>query len=255
MSQDQLWDLFKMVQSERVSLDEIKADTSATLQKITALEDRVGKLEGEVSISKNANVLLKNEVCRLERKILADNQYGRLENIEISGIPKSILQYELIDIVIGIASDIDVELEPADISACHRLGGERGRGDVIVRFVNRRAADDMFGNAKKLNGMDLSDLLGPNHKPVFVNANLSPELKAMRWKAKKMKEAGLVARFGTTRRGVYVQREDRGTKVPVFIDGDLSAFLGGTPLADVLGGASPRRPASPMAMDSETVTV
>ena len=91
MSQDQLWELFKMVQSERVSLDDIKADTSATLQQNTALEDRVGQLEGGVSISKNANVLLKKEVCRLERKILADNQYGRLENIEISGIQTSIL--------------------------------------------------------------------------------------------------------------------------------------------------------------------
>lgn len=156
--------------------------------------------------------------------------------------------YELIDIV---------------ISACHRLEGERRRGGVIVRFVNWRAADDMFVNTKKLKGMDLSYLLGQNHPPVFVNANVSPELKAVRWKAKTMKEAGFVARFGTPRRGVYVQREDRGAKVPVFIDDDLSAFLGGTPLADVLGGASPRRPAShlshtplsPMDMDADTVTV
>ena len=137
------------------------------------------QLEGEVSLLKNANRLLAKDKSSIERKVLQDNQYHRLENIEISGIPKNVIDYELIDTVIGIAADIEVELAPADISACHRLGkGDKSRGDVIVRFVNRQAADHMFANAKKLKGLDLSDLLGPNHPHVYVNANLSPELKA-----------------------------------------------------------------------------
>ena len=239
MNRDQMWELFNALQKDRCVLNEIKADTSATLQKITVLENRVVKLESEVSLLKNANNLLLKDKSRIERKVLQDNQYHRLENIEISGIPKNVIDYELIDTVIGIATDMEIELVPADISACHRLGkGDKSRGDVIVRFVNRQAADSMFANAKKLKGMDLSDLLGPNHPAVFVNSNLSPELKSMRWKAKKMKEAGLLARFGTTRRGVYVQTEDRGTKSFVYVDEDLATFLGDKSLADVLGGAA-----------------
>ena len=191
-------------------------------------------LESEVAITKNANVLLKKEIGRLEKKILVDNQYGRLENIEISGIPAKSNDSDLEDIVIGIANDIDVEIQPCDISACHRLGG--ARGDVIVRFTNRKAADAMFRNARKLKGLDLAPLLGDDHLPVYVNPNLSPELKSMRWKAKKLKEAGKVARFGANRRGVFVQKEERGEKFPVFIDDDLSPYLNDTPLADVLGG-------------------
>ena len=141
---------------------------------------------------------------------------------------------ELEDIVIGLAGDIDVDVESCDISACHRLGN---RGDVIVRFVNRKTADAMFRNAPKLKGLDLSPLLGADHKPVYVNPNLSPELKSMRWKARKMKDAGHVARYGSNRRGVYVQKVDRGSKVQVFTDGDLEEFLDGTPLATVLGDA------------------
>jgi len=239
MSRDQMWELFNVLQKDRGVLNEIKADTSATLQKITGLEKRVEQLEGEVSLLKNANRLLAKDKSSIERKVLQDNQYHRLENIEISGIPKNVIDYELIDTVIGIAADIEVELAPADISACHRLGkGDKSRGDVIVRFVNRQAADHMFANAKRLKGLDLSDLLGPNHPHVYVNANLSPELKAMRWKTKKMKEAGLIARFGTTRRGVYIQTEDRGAKTFVFADEDLESFLAGKPLSDVLEGAT-----------------
>lgn len=239
MSRDQMWELFNVLQKDRSVLNDIKADTSATLQKITVLEKRVEQLEGEVCLLKNANGLLAKDKNRIERKVLQDNQYHRLENIEISGIPKNVIDYELIDTVIGIAADIEVELVPADISACHRLGkGDKSRGDVIVRFVNRQAADHMFANAKKLKGIDLSDLLGPNHPYVFVNANLSPELKSMRWKAKKLKEAGLIARFGTSRRGVYIQTEDRGAKRFVLVDEDLEPFLGGKPLIDVLGGVA-----------------
>ena len=162
--------MFNKMQTERVSLDEIKSDTSATLEKLKALDKRVVALEGELSVSKNAHLLLKEEIGQLERKVLADNQYRRLENLEISGIPSKSNDSELEDIVIAIANEIEVEVESSDISACHRLKGDRG--DVIVRFVNRKAADSMFCNAPKLKGLDLSTLLGPNHAPVYINPNL-----------------------------------------------------------------------------------
>ena len=106
-----------------------------------------------------------------------------------------------------------------------------------MRFVNRKLADAMFRNAPKLKGLDLSGLLGAAHKPVYVNPNLCPELKSMRWKARKMKEAGNVARFGTNRCRVYVQKVERGEKLQIFTDDDLSEFLGDTPLAVLLGVA------------------
>ena len=235
MNKNDIWELFNKLQAERISLEDIKSDTSEMIKKFDALEARVVVLESELVVSKNANSLLKKEIGRLEKKVRADNQYGRLENIEISGIPAKANDSQLEDIVIGIANDIDVEIDSCDISACHRLGGDRG--DVIVRFVNRKSADAMFRNSPKLKGLDLSDLLGANHKPLYVNPNLSPELKSMRWKARKMKEAGKVARFGTNRRGVYVQKVERGEKFQIFTDDDLSEFLGDTTLAAVLGEA------------------
>lgn len=232
MSKKDLWDLFSKMQAERTSLAEIKADTSATLAKFSALEERVVKLESELEIVRNTNSLLKSEIGRLHKKNIIDNQYGRLENIEISGIPAKSNDSDLEDIVIGIAHDMEVEIDPSDVSACHRLGS---RGDVIVRFVNRKAADAMFRNAPKLKDLDLSPLLGDNHEPVYINPNLAPELKTVRWKAKKLRDAGKIARLGTNRRGVYVQTEDRGAKSQVYTDEDLQLFAGDIPLADLIG--------------------
>ena len=81
MSKNDIWELFNKLQAERISLDDIKSDTGNMLTKFDALEARVEAIESELVISKNANSLLKKEIGRLGKKILADNQYGRLENI------------------------------------------------------------------------------------------------------------------------------------------------------------------------------
>ena len=93
--------------------------------------------------------------------------------------------------------------------------------------------DSMFRNAPKLKGLDLSTLLGPNHALVYINPNLCPELKSMRWRARKLKNAGLVIRFGTKRRSVYIQ-EERGAKIQIFVDSHLTEFLNDAPLSSVL---------------------
>ena len=61
----------------------------------------------------------------------------------------------------------------------------------------------------------------------------------MRWKTKKLKEAGLIAFYGTSRRGPYIQRETKGNKYHVFVDSDLSQFLAeGQALDDILHGVT-----------------
>ena len=137
MSKADIWEVFNKLQTERVSLDEIKKDTSATLTKLEALDKRVVALEGELSVSKNANSLLKQEISRLERKVLADNQYGRLENIEIAGISPKSNDSELEDIVVAIANEINVEVEPSDISACHRRRRARRRDRPLRQQKSR----------------------------------------------------------------------------------------------------------------------
>ena len=76
--------------SEKESLDDIKKSVNDALKKVSDLEVRVEKLESELAVSKNVNVLLKKEVVKCEKKRRQDNQYTRLENVEISGIPASV---------------------------------------------------------------------------------------------------------------------------------------------------------------------
>ena len=225
-----MWKAYSELLTEKKSLDELAVNVNAALKTVGELEKRVEKLEGELEVSKTANTLLKKQLSSTERKRRQDNQYTRLENVEISGIPATVEPSDLKKTVVAVAKEIGVNISPRDISACHRLP----RDGTIVRFLSRKHVDELFQNAKKLKNRDLSAHLGAGHSAVYVNTNLCPEFRGMRWKAKRMKEAGLVAAFGTTRRGVFVQEDVDGKKVPVEMDEDFEQFLGEKSLHEVL---------------------
>ena len=79
---------------------------------------------------------LENRADRLEtNNDLA--QYGRHNNVIFSGIPENVPDNNLESIVILVLSDIDVQVEPKDIEACHRIGKSTSKTQkTIVGFVS-----------------------------------------------------------------------------------------------------------------------
>ena len=66
-------------------------------------------------------------------------QYGRRNNIEITGIPDTVQDNELENKVIGIFDAIGVEANSADFEDFHRVGKSKNNSKkVIARFVNRK---------------------------------------------------------------------------------------------------------------------
>ena len=187
LKKEEMWKVYSDLSTINKSMVDLKKTVDDALNRVVVLEGRVEKMESELAVSKNANSLLKKEVTRCEKKRRQDNQYTRLENIEISGIPASIALPDLEKTVIAVAKEIGVTFSSSDVSACHRLP----KDGTIVRFPSRRHADALFANAKKLKNKDLSALLGAGHPPVYINANLCPEFRSMRWKAKRIKERAL----------------------------------------------------------------
>ena len=53
------WNAYQQLLSEKESLDSIEQTVSDALSKGKTLEDRIVKLDAELSVAKNANVLLK----------------------------------------------------------------------------------------------------------------------------------------------------------------------------------------------------
>ena len=106
------------------------------------------------------NVILRDRCSKLEQKLVefeysTNNlkQYGRRNNIIISGIPDSVDNNQLEDSVTEILTDINVNVESNDIEACHRIGKKDSRigsTKTIIRFVNRKHTKQALYNKKKL---------------------------------------------------------------------------------------------------------
>ena len=105
------------------------------------------------------NVILRDRCSKLEQKLVefecsTNNlkQYGRRNNIIISGIPDSVDNNQLEDSVTEILTNINVNLKSNDIEACHRIGKKDSRiGSTknIIRFVNRKHTKPALYNKKK----------------------------------------------------------------------------------------------------------
>ena len=97
---------------------------------ISDLKDEINSLK-DVIIKRlqDENVILRNRCSNLEQKLTEFEtstdkleQYGRRNNIIISGIPDSVNTEDLEESVTEILSDIDVNVTTNDIEACHRVG-------------------------------------------------------------------------------------------------------------------------------------
>ena len=105
------------------------------------------------------NVILRDRCSKLEQKLVefecsTNNlkQYGRRNNIIISGIPDSVDNNQLEDSVTEILTDINVNVESNDIEACHRIGKKDSRigsTKTIIRFVNKKHTKQALYNKKK----------------------------------------------------------------------------------------------------------
>ena len=128
----------------------------------------------ELVITKNVNSTLEERIINLEGE-----QYSRRNNIELSGITNSICDKDLENTVNNFCKKSEIDVDARDIEACHRLPLSRNRRgqhkSVIVKFVNRKYAEAMLKDKKRISGKNFGHLNTTNK--VFVFVSLCPYYK------------------------------------------------------------------------------
>ena len=72
-------------------------------------------LTSELTIVKNVNHVLGTRIVNLEKQLSKNEQYGRRNNIEISGISNQIRDQDLEENIIKISEDSDNNISPMNI--------------------------------------------------------------------------------------------------------------------------------------------
>ena len=78
-------------------------------------------------------------------------QYGRRNNIVISGIPDDVDDDDLENAVTSIMEDVDVIVQNGDIEVCHRIGKSDQKTSIKknVRSINCKYCEKALVNRKK----------------------------------------------------------------------------------------------------------
>lgn len=143
----------------------------------------ISNLQKENAFLRTENQELKKSVACLEQNLDDLESYNRRNNLEIINIPQR--QGEETDkIVEKIAEILEVDLNPTEIEASHRIYSSRNEtakksSPLIVRFVNRRVKEAFIKRAKSKK-LSTKDLGFPGQVvPVFVRENLTRKKKEL----------------------------------------------------------------------------
>ena len=100
-------------------------------------EKSIRRLQDENKLHRAKCSKLENKIVSLESSINQVEQYGRRNNIVISGIPDDISDNDLESTVVDIMKDVDVDINSSDIEACqsklvNKIGEQQVRKLMFV---------------------------------------------------------------------------------------------------------------------------
>ena len=168
-------------------------------------------------LRKKVNVL-ENKVLTLESEHNSLEQYGRRNNIEITGIPNNVPDQNLEEKVVDILNEISVDVSPKDIEACHRVGVSKNNSKkTIVRFINRKHAKKALTSRKNLRKSS-----SPNCN-VFINENLTVKNNEIAFLSRKLKRSGHLTKIYTRDGTVHISSPEihRGKVLKIYHINDL----------------------------------
>lgn len=147
------------------------------------------------------NERLRNKVSYLSKRVISLEtshnmleQYGRRNNIEITGIPDTVKNDELENKVIEIFDAIGVEARSVDFEDCHRVGKSHNNSKkTIARFVNRKIVKNALYKRKQLKTVDKSSI-GLENAKIFINENLTPDNSKIAYHCRQLKRDGVVTK-------------------------------------------------------------
>lgn len=206
----------KNVQSEEV--EDIKKSLDFITEEMTTVktqQNRLMELLEEVKQLRLLNIEKDKRIAELERRVDDLEQYSRINDLIITGIPIKPRSYaravaadegdelgerEVRSVEQQVAAFLQskgVELDRERIEACHPLPRRKNTdrpAAVILRFVNRKDKMALLKQGRKLKGTN-----------VYINEHLTKKNADMARKARYLKKQGKIQHTWVTNGQIYIK--------------------------------------------------
>lgn len=159
------------------------------------------------------------------RKIAQLEQYSRLNNLEIKGVP--VTQGEdCAKVVACLGEKIGCPLKPEDIDTVHRIPTRNStQKNIILRFCSRDKRSDYLAKARNARPKT-TDLGFPasQEAPIYVNEHLTPDNKRLFSKALDLKKQHKWMFVWTDRCAIKARKTLDGPVFRLACESDLRCF-------------------------------
>ena len=188
------------------------ADFINVIEKNKTLEEDNLKLKEQVNILRQELYVTRDDVVVLRTDLDEINQYLRVNNIEIVGLPSPDENSNDENLVVDfINNNLGYELKADDIDICHEIPSRRKdkKRVVICKFVRRKSKYDILAAKKIKPKITISD------NEIFINEHFSPSNRRL-FAIASEKKRQCEYKFLWSRNGqIYLRKNDSSEVIHV----------------------------------------
>ena len=186
-------DIIHKIEAVSTSLTQ-KIDNDSNIIKKDILEIRnviISRLLTENRVLRNHVKSLSMRMVDMERNFNNSQQNSRKNNVEVDGIPSSVDQSSLKPTVVNVFNHMGVKCTSNEIKVVHRLPGKKDPKPVIVR-ARRDFLEQVASKRKNLKDKDFTSLGFPPGSAIFINSNLSKQMRQLSYNCRQLKKANVI---------------------------------------------------------------
>ena len=197
--------------SEQIS--SLKVDVRSMKDEFLNMKDVIIKrLQDENALLRSRCSKLEEKVLSLESSVNQVEQYGRRNNIVISGIPDDVADDDLED-ASSIMEDVDVIVQNGDIQACHRIwksDQKTSSKKTILRFINGKYCKKALVKRKIFININskMKYNFSRNNKS-FINENLTRANESIAFCGRKVKRNSKIHSCFTSGGIVFIKKTEK----------------------------------------------
>lgn len=199
-----------------------------TQEKFFEQIEQCNKLKKQNDVLSEKNKELELRMTHLEEEHHKSEQWDRIQNVEILGIPERKSE-SLTDVVLRLANHVGIKLEPKNIEFAHRVQAKRpvaGRSRaIVVRLRDRAHKDALLVAVRRCRGVTTKDV-GMDGEPrkIFVNEHLTRKYKHL-FNCTKTKAKEANYKFIWTKNcRIYVRKREDAPFICISKDSDLNTI-------------------------------
>ncbi|CAG9785751.1 unnamed protein product [Diatraea saccharalis] len=197
-----------------------------TVEKSTS---SVKKLQTENKSLNDQIKMLQTKLNNMEEASLRQEQWSRLQNIEIVGVPEA-KDESLPDILNKIVKHLNVPLDPHEMDFIHRIQAKRQvKGQprsLVIRFQNRNKRDAILSAARKCGGITSRDIgMQGELKNIYINEHLTIHNKQLLSSCKKTAKTNNYKFVWTKNCRIYTRKAENSPYLLISCEDDLKKII------------------------------